>query len=122
MVITILLSNIEYVSTKLEHTVCESTMDGTMTDTIFLCSTRYCGARSGLPQLKFLHTSIVKRSTGLLSQMFSGYILFICVLICILPQYTASSHAGHTKHLAIYSSLKCNGDWVVQFGQNPCHI
>ena len=51
MVVTILLSNIEYVSTKLEHTVCERTIDNTMTDTIFLRSTRYCGARSGSPQL-----------------------------------------------------------------------
>ena len=34
MVFTILLSNIEYASTKLEHTVCECMTVCTMTDTI----------------------------------------------------------------------------------------
>ena len=34
MVVTILLSNIEYASTKLEHTVCECMTVHTMTDTI----------------------------------------------------------------------------------------
>ena len=34
MVVTVLLSNIEYASTKLEHTVCERMTGCTMTDTI----------------------------------------------------------------------------------------
>ena len=51
MVVTILLINIEYASTKLEHTVCEHTTAGTMTGTNLLRSAHYCGARSGSPQL-----------------------------------------------------------------------